>query len=279
MKTISQRLSSLREEAGINQVELAKRVGCSNSTISRIENGYRLPTPAMVNRILKFYKALFNWNDEEYRKKSTEFDECFTNCATTSSQNASFDEILSSYKPKVYSTGSEILTDLIAIVKSSGDNKIVIEAMGSSGGTIITSIIPAVVKATTNQLIQIHLFLINPESPSSAWFPSHWIPESKLIVERAKKEFINDRIYIKIYTYDHLPVISGIMVNKKHLFLGCFRWTQISDRLELRSGEISHLYFNNRNEPTSEFFFDVFESWSEGNPYKNLVYEHPNNVT
>lgn len=40
MKTMAERISQKRRELGINQSELARRVGCSRQTVSQWENGH-----------------------------------------------------------------------------------------------------------------------------------------------------------------------------------------------------------------------------------------------
>lgn len=78
MGNLYQKLTHLRKEIGITQIELAEKIGCSNTTISRIERGERLPTPAMLNKILKCYKDLNNWRGDEYRKIYDDFQEQLT---------------------------------------------------------------------------------------------------------------------------------------------------------------------------------------------------------
>jgi len=46
-----QRMAALRKARGLTGLELAKRVHCSNVTISRIENGHQQPTSALSGRI------------------------------------------------------------------------------------------------------------------------------------------------------------------------------------------------------------------------------------
>ena len=44
-------MKKLREEKGLSQNEIAKRMYVTRATISRWENGYRLPDAAMITRL------------------------------------------------------------------------------------------------------------------------------------------------------------------------------------------------------------------------------------
>jgi transcriptional regulator with XRE-family HTH domain len=63
---LSEKLVQLRNEACLKQTELARRIKCNESTLSRIENGFRLPGPALLSRILQVYKVHLHWNENEY---------------------------------------------------------------------------------------------------------------------------------------------------------------------------------------------------------------------
>src|SRR5947208_8212919 len=47
---LGRRLASLRQEAGLSQVELANRMGTSQAAISKIESGVNLPTLPLLER-------------------------------------------------------------------------------------------------------------------------------------------------------------------------------------------------------------------------------------
>lgn len=46
-----QNLQKIRLAAGLNQLELAEKLGLSQASISQFENGTRQPTPAIVKRL------------------------------------------------------------------------------------------------------------------------------------------------------------------------------------------------------------------------------------
>src|SRR5262245_49440987 len=71
MRNLTEKLTvlrELREDAGIKQKELAKAIGYSSSTISRIERGERPLTPLIMEEILEYYKQWYKWGDDEYHK-------------------------------------------------------------------------------------------------------------------------------------------------------------------------------------------------------------------
>lgn len=51
------RLKSLRVGLGINQIALVQKSGVSQSTISKIETGSRMPTPAEAKKLAKALKT------------------------------------------------------------------------------------------------------------------------------------------------------------------------------------------------------------------------------
>jgi len=55
MVSFAQRLRSLREERDISQLELARRLKLSNSTISQYETKGRLPEPRILEMLADFF--------------------------------------------------------------------------------------------------------------------------------------------------------------------------------------------------------------------------------
>ncbi|APC08571.1 helix-turn-helix domain-containing protein [Neomoorella thermoacetica] len=55
MKTLGERLRKLREEKGLTQIELAKKLSLANSTISQYEANKRTPDPPTLQRLADFF--------------------------------------------------------------------------------------------------------------------------------------------------------------------------------------------------------------------------------
>ena len=56
-RDITMALVNARKEAGLTQAELSKKTGISQADISRLENGSRNPSLALLNRIAKAVNA------------------------------------------------------------------------------------------------------------------------------------------------------------------------------------------------------------------------------
>lgn len=54
---IALRVKTLRESYSWSQVELAKKMGVSNVSISKIEQGYRLPSLPMIQKLASVFKC------------------------------------------------------------------------------------------------------------------------------------------------------------------------------------------------------------------------------
>lgn len=72
-------LRAARERAGATQREVAERAGSSAATVSRLENGVRLPSDPLIDAIMDAYavvtgvprlelleRATADWQREEY---------------------------------------------------------------------------------------------------------------------------------------------------------------------------------------------------------------------
>jgi len=55
------RLRQARMEAGLTQVEVANKLGCTQSWISKVENGELRVEAMWLNRIAKLYKRDINY--------------------------------------------------------------------------------------------------------------------------------------------------------------------------------------------------------------------------
>ncbi len=193
---------------------------------------------------------------------------------------AIFFETLQSLNAKVTSASAfaEFPTITEAIPKISEilqqeREKLSVEIIGATGGSIMTIIFPTILRVTEAKHLDITLRLIKPNSPFMKWFPEHWVNETQATVNRAKNYFEGRKAQISIFAYDGIPIFHAIMINKKHLFLGFFGWSKTAGGPKLRGAEQPHRYYS-RNDPSSTYFFDLVENWCKFGPYKLLHSNH-----
>lgn len=66
VRKFGKQLRKLRLEQGLTQEQLAERLGCATTFISRIENGRRSPSLANIGRLAEILDvpvaALFDWD-------------------------------------------------------------------------------------------------------------------------------------------------------------------------------------------------------------------------
>jgi len=171
-----------------------------------------------------------------------------------------------------YPSIAEALPDLCEVVSKDKD-KTLVEIISSTGGTTASSILPAIIRSSKANQIEIHLRLINPNSTYANTFPAHWIDETQLVIERLKNELTGNRIYFFIYLYDFIPCLHGILINKSHLMIGFFGWEHYSGRLQLAGAERPHRFIT-KKEIQYHYYFDLFSDWFEHSPSK-LIYSYP----
>jgi len=67
----SERLRLLREEAGLSQAEIARRIGVDDSAISQWENGRRQPNLALAKRLAGVFGVTLDFLVEDPDKSNT----------------------------------------------------------------------------------------------------------------------------------------------------------------------------------------------------------------
>lgn len=88
--------------------------------------------------------------------------------------------------------------------------------------------------------------------------------------QRIQNEIKGSNIRIRLFLYENLPNIHGVLINKEHLFIGFFGWRNYRG---ISGTERPHRYITQKDSEW-EFFFDLFEDWVENSPHQ-LVYEYP----
>ena len=61
MKILAKRLKEARENAGLKQIDAAKKLGISNGTLSGYERNYRDPDTDILNRMAELYDVSVDW--------------------------------------------------------------------------------------------------------------------------------------------------------------------------------------------------------------------------
>jgi hypothetical protein len=159
-----------------------------------------------------------------------------------------------------------VLSDIVRANKT----KTTIEIIAATGGTTTSTLLPTLLQNCQSDSIEVSLKLINPSSSFIQCFPPHWPQEVQTVIERLKTEYQSDKVRLSIYTYDYTPFLHGVLINKEYLALGFFGWTYLAGVRWLRGAERLHRCFS-RAEPSSRYFFELFEDWWEHGPCQ-LVY-------
>ena len=169
-------------------------------------------------------------------------------------------------------------TTLLCYIASKEKDVLTIDIIAATGGTTISTILPSLIKNTPAPKIDISIFLVNKNSPSSTYFPSHWAKEVDITIDKINKDWSSKgnskATSINVYLYDFLPILHGIMINKQYLVVGFFRWKHFSGRFQLSGAESNHYYYSKENHPDAQFFLEVFDDWVENMPSQK-VYSFP----
>ncbi|CAG0929333.1 hypothetical protein TFLX_01260 [Thermoflexales bacterium] len=272
MKSLGQRLTEIRKEASLSQKELASRVGCDNSSISRIEGGTRLPTPAMLSRILKVCGAVLEWRDSEYRSNFDEIQHFLDSPAVSTAAHIKGSQDESALSVREFQTLAAAANSIAKITQQATE-RLVVDIIAGTGGTTVSSVLPVILQSTPASSIEVSLYLASKASPFSSYFPKHWSMEAEVVLERIRNGGLaskNAQLKLDVFTYDFLPVFHGIMLNKGHLWLGFFGWRHFSGKVELSGAENPHHYYFRQEHYLADYFFRVFEDWLENMPCEKM---------
>jgi len=171
---------------------------------------------------------------------------------------------------KEFPTIQEVIPTINEIIARE-KGPITVKIIAATGATTLNTVFPQIIRGLTEFNISLHV--VNPSSLCAKWFPPHWEQEVQTTSSRIQNEIKDSKISIKLYTYEYLPNIHGVLINGKHLFIGFFGWRNYRGTIQLSGAERPHRYFT-RIDSESEFFFDLFEDWFENAPHQ-LVYEYP----
>ena len=176
-------------------------------------------------------------------------------------------------KKPIHTKGFNTMTEathLLCEIAKSEKQKITIDIIASTGGSTISTLLPSIVSTTPAERVEISVFLIDNKSPISSYYPSHWSNEVEVILNKIRGEWSkseNSKVKVfNVYVYDFLPVLHGIMINKKHLLFGFFGWKHISGKIQLSGAETQHRYYSVEKQPDSQYLIDMFEDWVQNMP-------------
>lgn len=173
-----------------------------------------------------------------------------------------------SARPEEFPTISEALPMLADIV-GEDKHKTTVEIIAATGGTTISTLLPTIVQSSPSPSIEVSLHVADPKGAFTKWCPRHWPQETEMVIERIRSEMSSDRVSFNVFTYETIPALHGVMLNRTHLLLGFFGWRYFSGTTQLSGAERPHRYFS-RKEPASEYFFDLFEDWLEHCPCRQV---------
>lgn len=148
-----------------------------------------------------------------------------------------------------------------------------VEIIAATGATTINAMLLGLPKGFKPSDFDISLYIVNPSSVCAKWFPSHWAQEVQMTTTRIQDDLKNRGFRIKLYYYDNLPNIHGVMINRKHLFMGFFGWKNDLGTNQLSGAERPHRYLR-RIDSEAEYYFELFEDWLENSPHQ-LIYQSP----
>ena len=75
---MKERIKEVRTDAGLNQIEFAKRIGVGPSTVTNYEKGTRTPTNAVIQNICRVFHVSKEWILNGTGKKYIEQSVLFT---------------------------------------------------------------------------------------------------------------------------------------------------------------------------------------------------------
>lgn len=160
---------------------------------------------------------------------------------------------------KQYRSFTEAIPDILSLATSRKRGKHVIKVLASTGATTVNALLPGLLAAIRKQQVQIdiHINLVNPDSPLRALMPAHWAAEVPISVDRLRKSAATG-VEIMCSKYDYVPCLRGVLVDDAHLFVGFFTWSSAKPD-SLSGSEQPHFYL--RRDATNGYLFQLWGGW------------------
>lgn len=180
--------------------------------------------------------------------------------------------ISSMNKQREFSTVAEALP-LFSEILANSRGKVRVEVVAVTGGSAVSAAIPKLMQVSYPSIseLTVSLYVLNPNSQFSRWYPSHWIQETGMVVDRIKTELNMKWISARIYQYDSLPFLYGFMLDDRHLLLGFCRWRSVPGQTQIGGGDMPCRYIA-RHDPGADYYFELFRNWLDCGPHQ-LVFD------
>ncbi|MFX1533300.1 MAG: toll/interleukin-1 receptor domain-containing protein [Promethearchaeota archaeon] len=139
--------------------------------------------------------------------------------------------------------------------------KISIKVIAATGLNTLGTVLPTIIlSAPKHAKIKISMGILDTNTLYKEYIPPHWDSESKITLERVKKEFKDGPVSIDLFKFKILPALHGLLINDKHLFLGFFGWIKSGGKPQLCGAQLPHSYYH-PDHPDFPHYYDLFEQW------------------
>jgi hypothetical protein len=163
---------------------------------------------------------------------------------------------------------SELIEELIQSQLRKDPRSVVqLNIVSFTGATFMASVLRNLISTYQESLsVEIRLMDFNRLDPSR--FPSHWPSEAQQVLIHLP-ELCGDKTSLKMWTYDHFPVLLGFRVGQDDLLLAV-------PAFDSKSGKVldkilEYRYF--RRNPSKQYIFDLYTLVSDS-PIDQMVFPH-----
>ncbi len=150
-----------------------------------------------------------------------------------------------------------------------------VRVIAGPDGHILEATLPCILASSRAKRVHLDLQFVDEtaELIQQPYVPRRWNNEARGAVEQARETFENEpRVKLCLSKYKYFPVLHGILINDRYLFLGFWGWGNGDGTIQLSGADRpQRLYV--RHDPHTEHFFYLFEDWFENAPKKGLVRE------
>ena len=145
--------------------------------------------------------------------------------------------------------------------------------LGADGGATFHRLLP-VLKNCRSSKISFKIFVVDVQDGPISWLQKKWKVTLPVNLESIQSKLAERRHNLEVFVYPHLPVLGGVLLDRRHLFLGCHRWQGDSQK-ELESADCEHIYFDRNAGGVGEYFCSLMEDWTLHNPTCKQIFPPP----